>query len=116
MTHLPGIRIDKWLWQARFFKSRSLAAAMIEARGVRINGTRSAKPAALVRPGDLLTFVQAETVRVVRVRDTGTRRGPAVEAQLLYEALSDSAEAVGEAVGDTPPRSAGSGDAAPAGP
>lgn len=81
------IRLDKWLWQARFFKSRSLAAAAC-AGPMRLNGQRVARPSAPVRPGDVLTFVQGRTVRVVRVRAPGLRRGPASEAQTLYDDLS----------------------------
>jgi ribosome-associated heat shock protein Hsp15 len=82
----PRIRLDKWLWQARFFKTRSLAATTVSG-GVRVNGRVVAKPAALVGPGDVLTFSQARTVRVIRVVAPGVRRGPAQEAQALYEDL-----------------------------
>lgn len=82
------MRADKWLWQARFFKSRSRAAAVVEAGHLRVNGVRAAKPAQIVRVGDILTFVQERTVRVVRVLALGTRRGPAEEARHLYEELA----------------------------
>lgn len=87
----PGakIRIDKWLWQARFFKTRTLAAKEISAGHVRVNGGRVSKPAQAVGPRDVLTFSQATRVRVVRIIEIGTRRGPAPEAQALYEDLSD---------------------------
>ncbi|MDP2085409.1 MAG: RNA-binding S4 domain-containing protein [Gemmobacter sp.] len=81
------IRLDKWLWQARFFKSRSLSAGVVEQGGVRVNGQRVAKPAYTVRPGDVLTFAQGARIRVVRVRAPGDRRGPAPEAQELYDDL-----------------------------
>lgn len=81
------IRLDKWLWHARFFKSRSLAAAAC-AGPMRLNGQPVAKPSQPVRPGDVLTFVQAREVRVVKVLAPGTRRGPATEAQALYEDLT----------------------------
>ncbi len=81
-----GLRIDKWLWQARFFKTRGLAAKAVAA-GVRVNGQRTDKSHALVRPGDALTFKQADRVRVVRVEALGTRRGPAPEAARLYADL-----------------------------
>lgn len=86
------IRLDKWLWHARFFRSRSLAAAACGGR-MRLNGQPVAKPAQPVRPGDVLTFVQADRVRVVRVLAPGTRRGPAPEAQALYDDLSPPPEA-----------------------
>ncbi|WP_417726077.1 RNA-binding S4 domain-containing protein [Roseovarius sp.] len=83
------IRLDKWLWQARFFKTRTLAAKEVSAGHVRVNGTRVSKPAQPVGSQDVLTFSQATRVRVVRIIDLGTRRGPAPEAHALYEDLSD---------------------------
>lgn len=81
-------RIDKWLWYARFFKSRSLAAKICEARKVRLNGTVVTKPSHLVKEDDVLTFAQRRGIRVVRVADLGSRRGPAAEAATLYEDLA----------------------------
>ncbi|EIE50863.1 tRNA synthetase RNA-binding protein [Salipiger aestuarii] len=87
MTGQPSkLRIDKWLWHARFFRTRSLAARVVGA-GLRVNGQRIAKPAFAVGPGDVLTFGQERDVRVIRVVALGTRRGPAPEAQALYEDL-----------------------------
>ncbi|MGH8722151.1 MAG: RNA-binding S4 domain-containing protein [Burkholderiales bacterium] len=83
-----GLRLDKWLWQARFFKTRTLAAQLIERRRLRINREVVTKAHYRVRPGDVLTFPQGATVRVVRVLALGTRRGPATEARSLYEELS----------------------------
>jgi ribosome-associated heat shock protein Hsp15 len=85
------IRIDKWLWQARFFKSRGLAGEVAGSGAVRVNGERIAKPAHGVRVGDVLTFPQARHIRVVRVLGLGTRRGPAAEAQALYDDLDPAA-------------------------
>lgn len=87
----PGvkIRLDKWLWQARFFKTRTLAAKEVSAGHVRVNGARVSKPAQAVGPQDVLTFSQTTRVRVVRIVEIGTRRGPAPEAQALYDDLSD---------------------------
>lgn len=88
----PGpIRLDKWLWHARFFKSRSLAAQAVGGGRMRLNAQPVAKPAAQLRPGDVLTFVQGERVRVVRMLAPGSRRGPAPEARGLYEDLSPPA-------------------------
>lgn len=84
----PNIRVDKWLWHARFFKTRALCATLIKAGRLRLNEERIAKPAVTVRPGDVLTFPQARDVRVIKVIATSTRRGPAPEAQALYEDLS----------------------------
>lgn len=83
-----ALRIDKWLWQARFFKSRTLAGKACEAGGFRINGTLTGKAHALVRPGDVLTFPLGPNIRVIRIDALGTRRGPAPEARLLYEDLA----------------------------
>ncbi|MGB3316749.1 MAG: RNA-binding S4 domain-containing protein [Albidovulum sp.] len=82
------IRIDKWLWQARFFKTRSLAAGVVTAGHLRVNGDKTAKPGRAVGPGDVLTFRQARDIRVVRILECGTRRGPAAEARLLYDDLA----------------------------
>jgi len=85
------IRIDKWLWQARFFKSRGLAAEVIEAGHVRVNGTRVTRPGRDVGAGDTLTFPQGSRIRLVRILAPGLRRGPAPEAQALYLDLDASA-------------------------
>ncbi len=82
------IRLDKWLWQARFFKTRSLAARAVAQGRVRLNAARVDKPAQAVGAGDALTFAQGNRIRVVRVLALGTRRGPAAEAQALYEDLA----------------------------
>lgn len=82
------MRVDKWLWQARFFKSRSLAAACVTGGHLRVNGNRAAKASHSVGPGDVLTFPQGRLIRVVKLVALGTRRGPAPEAQALYEDLS----------------------------
>ncbi|SFS04452.1 RNA-binding S4 domain-containing protein [Yoonia litorea] len=84
----PTIRLDKWLWQARFFKSRSLAAGVVTAGKVRVDSQPVSKPSRTVGPGDVLTFIQAERTRVVRILACGERRGPAPEAQALYEDMS----------------------------
>ena len=83
------IRLDKWLWQARFFKTRTLAAREVAAGHVRVNGVRVVKPAQAVGMTDVLTFAQGARVRVVRIAALGTRRGPAPEAQALYDDLSE---------------------------
>lgn len=85
------LRLDKWLWQARFFKSRGLAAEVIEAGHVRVNGTRISRPGRDIGEGDTLTFPQGNRIRVVRILALGLRRGPATEAQALYLDLDASA-------------------------
>lgn len=84
-------RLDKWLWQARFFKTRSQATELVADGRVRVNSVRVSKAARAVGPGDVLTFAQAGRIRVIRIIATGDRRGPAAEAQALYEDLSEAA-------------------------
>lgn len=83
-----SLRVDKWLWHARFFKSRSLATAMVAAGRLRINETPTSKPHYQARPGDVLTFPKDDHIRVIRVEAIGKRRGPAPEAQTLYTDLA----------------------------
>jgi len=78
------LRLDKWLWYARFCKTRSLAAELVSAARVRVNGAPVSKPARTVAPGDVLTLPADGTIRVVRIVALGTRRGPASEAAALY--------------------------------
>ena len=84
----PKCRLDKWLWHARFFKTRTLAAKVVQTGRCRIDGTPVSKPATLVEPGVVLTFPQARDVRVIRIVALGERRGPAPEARALYEDLA----------------------------
>ena len=81
-------RIDKWLWHARFFKTRGLAAKLVTGGHVRVNGNRIAKASVMVGAGDTLTFPQARRILVIRIEAIGTRRGPAPEAQTLYADLT----------------------------
>ena len=78
-------RVDKWLWYARFRKTRTMAAKLCEARKVRLNGNILSKPSHLVRPGDILTFPQGRQIKVVRIESVAKRRGPASEAATLYK-------------------------------
>nr|WP_253944560.1 RNA-binding S4 domain-containing protein [Pseudogemmobacter hezensis] len=78
------MRLDKWLWQARFFKTRTLAALVVGEGHVRVNGTPVSRPSREVGPGDVLTFPQGRNIRLIRVLGTGVRRGPASEAQTLF--------------------------------
>jgi ribosome-associated heat shock protein Hsp15 len=84
----PGIRIDKWLWQARFFKTRGLAAKLVKSGKIRINGSPVSKPSRNVSVADILTFPKEDDTRVIEVYELGRRRGPAPEAQALYHDLS----------------------------
>lgn len=80
----PGLRIDKWLFFTRLFKTRGQAVALIEAGEVRLNGATVTKPAQLVRAGDVLIFPAGKRLRRVTVLALGMRRGPAPQAQELY--------------------------------
>ena len=78
------MRLDKWLWHARFFKSRSGASTYTAAGNVRVNGTRQTRSSARIRAGDTLTFALHGHVRVIEIIALSARRGPAVEARTLY--------------------------------
>lgn len=83
-----SIRIDKWLWHARFFKTRTLAQTQVTSGKIRVNSERISKPNRTVKAGDVLTFVKADRVRVIEILDVSTKRGPASEAQALYNDMS----------------------------
>lgn len=84
-------RLDKWLWYARFFKSRSLATRFCAGGHIRVNRVPVTKAHFAIRVGDVLTFAKGPQVRVVEIRDLGRRRGPATEARTLYEDLQPPA-------------------------
>jgi ribosome-associated heat shock protein Hsp15 len=79
-----GVRLDRWLWAARFFKTRGMAQAAVAGGHVHVNGRR-AKPAYAVRRGDKMAITRGEDRIEVRVMGLAERRGPAKEAQALYE-------------------------------
>ncbi|MDA1152932.1 MAG: RNA-binding S4 domain-containing protein, partial [Proteobacteria bacterium] len=81
------LRLDKWLWYARFFKTRSAASKAISGGRFRLDGQVMAKPHRQAICGQVLTFVQGTRVRVIKIVALGSRRGPAPEAALLYEDL-----------------------------
>ncbi len=82
-------RLDKWLWCARMMKARADCARLVAEGGVRINKQPTDKPHARLRPGDVITLPLRQEVRVLRVVSLALRRGPAPEAQSLYEELPD---------------------------
>lgn len=92
MSDAETLRLDKWLFYARLFKTRGLAATRIEGGGVRLNGQPCRKPGHVVRPGDQLVISAFGHVRALKVVALGTRRGPASEAQELYTDLTDGSE------------------------
>ena len=81
-------RIDRWLFFARVVKSRTLAAKLAQAGRVRIDGRKTEQASDAVKPGDKLTITLERRILVYRVVAPGTRRGPAEEAQRLYDDLS----------------------------
>ena len=84
-----GLRLDKWLWAARFFKTRSLACAAINGGKVHVNGER-VKPARLIRPGDKLDITRERESITMTVNALSTQRRPAKEAQMLYTETEES--------------------------
>ena len=87
---VAGIRLDRWLWAARLYKSRSLAQEACTGGKVDVNG-QVAKPSRLVRVGDRLLVTMGDSPREFVIRGAAERRGPATEARLLYEDLSPPA-------------------------
>ena len=83
------IRIDKWLWFARFFKNRNLSARVVSQGKVRVNGKRISKPSTFLKKGDALTFPQGNILRLVKVLELGKRRGPFKEALTLYDEIEE---------------------------
>ena len=82
------IRLDTWLWYARFYKSRSLSSKAIVSGKLRVNSNKIIKPASKVKINDVLTINHINIVRIIQVQSLGSRRGPASEAQKLYKDLS----------------------------
>jgi ribosome-associated heat shock protein Hsp15 len=86
---MTGVRLDKWLWAARFFKTRGLSSDEIGKGRVSVNG-QPAKPSREVRVGDSIELRQSQVLRTVVVKDTSNMRGPAPVAQALYEETAES--------------------------
>jgi ribosome-associated heat shock protein Hsp15 len=87
-------RLDQWLWHARFFKTRTLATALCRKSKIRVDGAVQNKAAALIAPGQVLTFPKAGKIRVIKVLGLSTRRGPALVAATLYEDLTPHQERI----------------------
>lgn len=91
---IESCRIDVWLWRARFARTRSLAAAMVERGAIRLTHhgaqTRLDKPSRSVHPGDEVLFAQGGRLIAVRVVQLGEKRGPPEDARALYETLGAS--------------------------
>jgi ribosome-associated heat shock protein Hsp15 len=86
---VDGVRIDKWLWASRFFKTRALAADSVVGGRVHVNGER-AKPAKLVRVKDVLEITRGTERWTIVVQQLAERRGPAAAAQALYSETDES--------------------------
>ena len=80
-------RLEKWLFQARFYRTRPLAQAATAAGRVRLNGIKVEKPGHALKAGDVLTLCKGADIIAVRVLALAERRGPAAEARTLYEVL-----------------------------
>ena len=88
MVEETPLRLDKWLWYARFFKTRTQATKLIQSGKLRLNGDIITKPHRAASVGSILTFPKAKNIRVIKIVKLGQRRGPASEATSLYEDLS----------------------------
>ncbi|TNG00969.1 MAG: RNA-binding protein [Gammaproteobacteria bacterium] len=86
---MDRLRIDKWLWAARFFKTRPLASQAVSGGKVHLNGER-VKPAKMVKPGDMLNISKGNEEFIIQVLGIASKRGPAKFAQTLYEETIDS--------------------------
>ncbi|MDJ0920175.1 MAG: RNA-binding S4 domain-containing protein [Henriciella sp.] len=86
------IRLDIWLWRARFFRTRSLASDHVSRKGVRLTRhgqtRKTDKPGTRIQPGDVLTFYKAKDIQTIEMLEPGTRRGPASEAAALYRSIA----------------------------
>lgn len=82
------LRVDKWLWYARCYKSRAYAQKCIQCGDIRINQDRISDPAKLLKIGDILTLSSPQEIKVICVEQLGKRRGPATEARQLYSVIS----------------------------
>ncbi len=88
-TPSSAVRLDKWLWAARFFKTRSLATQEIDKGRIQVNG-QVAKPSRDLKPGDMVEIRQGPVLRAIQVRALSHMRGPAPVAQALYEETPES--------------------------
>jgi len=88
---MSPVRIDRWLWAARFFKTRSLAKAAVEGGKVHVDGQRS-KPAKVIRIGQTVEVRKSTVVMTVIIKDLAEQRGSAQIAQTLYEETAESIE------------------------
>lgn len=97
-----SLRVDKWLWYARFFKSRTRASEFCASGKLRVSGEIVRKAHRPLRVGDVLTFPHGRRIRVVRVKALAQGRGPAAAAEKLYEDLAPASPLLDNAVGGGP--------------
>lgn len=90
-----AVRVDIWLWRARFFKTRAQATEYVSRKGLRITRheqtRKTDKAGQRVSPGDILTFYKAKSLLTIEIVALGERRGPAAEAQALYRQVTSGA-------------------------
>lgn len=89
MKNMVPVRLDKWLWAARFYKTRSLAREMVEGGKVHYNGQRT-KPSKIVEVGAILTLRQGSDQKTIKILAINEQRRPAQEAQLLFQETPES--------------------------
>ena len=106
-------RVDKWLWFSRIVKTRTLASELVSTGKLRINKLKISKPSHTVQAGDVLTFTHYGRLRVIKIVAIGARRGPAPEAQALYEDLSPPVEKTGDKPSNNDPGQRESGTGRP---
>lgn len=99
-------RLDVWLCNARFLKSRTLAQSLIADGKVRLNRERITKPSQLVKAGDVVTLSLGPRVRVIEIKAFAARRGPALQAAALYAELTPKPTSISNAAEQTKPRQA----------
>lgn len=103
-------RIDVWLWHARFYKTRSLSSKMVRGGKVRLNGNICKKSSTMIKISDILTFVRADEILIVKIINIAALRGPATQAQETYEDLTPPKEIMAKKRASTvAPRLSGSG-------
>lgn len=102
MTDPGAQRIDKWLWFARFAKTRMLAQQLARSGRIRVNRVRSESVSRPVRIGDALTISSPRGIRVIKVAAIGVRRGPAAEARGLYEEIMSAPVLAADPAGTAP--------------
>ena len=106
----PAQRIDKWLWHARFARTRTLAARLAVSGQLRLDRARVTRASAMVRPGNVLTLALGGHIHILRITALAERRGSAADAQLLYDRIDAPAQRLGTA-GQRPPARPAAGEA-----